>query len=40
MTSNFPPRWISEDGKTMQLVFSGDDHFSLRRMEIQVRGQR
>jgi hypothetical protein len=30
-TSSFPPKWMSEDGRTVHLVFSGDDHFSVRR---------
>jgi len=30
-TSNFPAKWMSEDGKTLNLVFSGDDAFSVRR---------
>lgn len=30
-TSCFPTRWMSEDGRTVHLVFSGDDSFSVRR---------
>lgn len=30
-TSSFPAKWMSEDGKTLHLVFSGDDAFSVRR---------
>jgi hypothetical protein len=30
-TNSFPTKWMSEDGKTLYLVFSGDDHFSVRR---------
>lgn len=30
-TSNFPTRWMSTDGKTLHLVFSGDDCFSVRK---------
>ncbi|MAG94790.1 MAG: hypothetical protein CMJ48_13765 [Planctomycetaceae bacterium] len=30
-TSCFPTKWISEDGKTVHLVFSGDDCFSVRK---------
>ncbi|MFO7904934.1 MAG: serine hydrolase [Pirellulaceae bacterium] len=35
-TSSLPPKWISEDGKTMWLVFSGDDSFSVRRANVTV----
>jgi hypothetical protein len=30
-TSSFPTKWMSPDGRTVHLVFSGDDHFSVRR---------
>lgn len=30
-TSSFPTKWMSQDGKTIHLLFSGDDHFSVRR---------
>jgi hypothetical protein len=30
-TSSFPTRWMSGDGKTLYLVFSGDDSFSVRK---------
>ena len=30
-TSSIPSKWISEDGKTAWLLFSGDDYFSLRK---------
>ncbi|MBI4624852.1 MAG: DUF4185 domain-containing protein, partial [Verrucomicrobia bacterium] len=29
-SSSFPTKWMSADGKTLHLVFSGDDHFSVR----------
>ena len=29
-SSRIPPNWISEDGKTIHLLFSGDDAFSVR----------
>jgi CubicO group peptidase (beta-lactamase class C family) len=29
-TSSLPTKWMSADGRTVHLVFSGDDHFSLR----------
>jgi hypothetical protein len=30
-TSSFPTKWISNDGKTCYLLFSGDDCFSVRK---------
>ena len=30
-TCSFPTKWISSDGKTIHMVFSGDDWFSVRR---------
>jgi hypothetical protein len=30
-TSCFPPKWMSSDGKTCYLLFSGDDCFSVRK---------
>lgn len=30
-TSTIPTKWISDDGKTIHLVFSGDDCFSVRK---------
>jgi hypothetical protein len=30
-TSTFPAKWMSEDGRTCYLLFSGDDCFSVRR---------
>ncbi len=35
-TSSFPPKWMSADGTTLHLVFSGDDCFSLRRATLEV----
>jgi hypothetical protein len=29
-SGNFPTAWMSDDGRTMYLVFSGDDFFSVR----------
>ncbi len=34
-TSSFPTKWMSKDGKTLHLVFSGDDFFSIRRAELR-----
>jgi CubicO group peptidase (beta-lactamase class C family) len=33
-TSTFPTKWMGADGKTIYLVFSGDDSFSVRRAEV------
>jgi hypothetical protein len=30
-TASFPTKWMSPDGKTVHLVFSGNDHFSVRK---------
>ena len=38
-TSSFPAKWISADGKTLHLVFSGDDHFSVRRATLTTADQ-
>jgi len=35
-TSSFPAKWMSADGKTVHLVFSGDDYFSVRRATLAV----
>ncbi|MBN2474477.1 MAG: serine hydrolase [Pirellulales bacterium] len=35
-TAGFPPKWISADGKTLHLVFSGDDCFSVRQVTLTV----
>jgi hypothetical protein len=29
-SASFPSKWISSDGKTLHLVFSGEDSFSVR----------
>lgn len=39
-TSCFPTKWISEDGKTLHLVFSGDDCFSVRQAKLVVKPKR
>jgi hypothetical protein len=36
-TSRFPTRWMSEDGTTVHLAFSGDDSFSVRRATLVLR---
>lgn len=32
----FPTKWMSKDGKTVYLVFAGDDNFALRKAELIV----
>ncbi len=32
-SASFPSKWISNDGRTLHLVFSGNDSFSVRRAE-------
>ncbi len=39
-TSSFPTKWMSADGRTLHLVFSGDDHFSVRRARLTVNDAR
>ncbi len=36
-TCSFPTKWISDDGKTLYLVFSGDDFFSVRKATLTTR---
>jgi hypothetical protein len=31
-TACFPTKWMSQDGKTLYLVFSGNDNFSVRKV--------
>lgn len=35
-TASFPTKWMSEDGRTMHLVFSGDDFFSVRKATLKI----
>jgi CubicO group peptidase (beta-lactamase class C family) len=35
-TASFPTKWMSADGCTLHLVFSGDDCFSVRRATVQL----
>ncbi len=35
-TNSFPTKWMSDDGQTLWLVFSGDDCFSVRRAELMI----
>jgi len=36
-TACFPTKWMSEDGKTCYLVFSGNDNFSVRKVMLDIR---
>jgi len=36
-SGSFPTKWISPDGKTMHLVFSGNDSFSVRQVTLELR---
>jgi hypothetical protein len=38
-SASFPTKWMSADGKTLHLVFSGDDHFSVRKATLTVAGK-
>jgi CubicO group peptidase (beta-lactamase class C family) len=31
-SSSFPTKWMSQDGLTLHLIFSGNDHFSVRKV--------
>jgi CubicO group peptidase (beta-lactamase class C family) len=35
-SSSLPTKWMSADGRTVHLVFSGDDHFSVRQATIRT----
>ena len=37
-TGSFPPKWMSPDGKTIYLVCSGDDAFSVRKATLTTSG--
>jgi hypothetical protein len=36
-SQHFPPKWMSADGRTMHLIFSGDDILSVRRATVKLR---
>jgi hypothetical protein len=36
---DFPAKWMSADGRTLHLVFSGDDSFCVRRATVRLRGR-
>jgi hypothetical protein len=38
-TASFPPKWMSADGKTCYLVFSGNDNFSVRKVIFEIKHQ-
>lgn len=35
-TSSFPTKWMSQSGTTVHLLFSGDDHFSVRKATLSI----
>ena len=35
-SASFPAKWISSDGRTLHLVFSGDDSFAVRRATVSL----
>jgi len=35
-TGSFPPKWMSEDGRTIYLAFSGNDSFSVRKATLTI----
>ena len=37
-TSSFPTKWMSSDGRTVHLLFSGDDCFSVRKAMLAIAG--
>jgi len=37
-TSSLPTKWMSADGRTVHLVFSGDDCFSVRAARLTLAG--
>jgi CubicO group peptidase (beta-lactamase class C family) len=39
-TSSFPTKWMSADGKTVHLVFSGEDSFSVRMAVLETSDRR
>jgi CubicO group peptidase (beta-lactamase class C family) len=39
-SASFPAKWISADGRTLHLVFSGDDSFSVRKAELILAQER
>jgi CubicO group peptidase (beta-lactamase class C family) len=39
-TASFPVKWMSTDGRTLWLVFSGEDHFSVRKASLTLHGEK
>ena len=39
-TASFPTKWMSDDGRTLHLVFSGDDYFSVRQATLALENHR
>ncbi|MFC1713577.1 serine hydrolase [Candidatus Poribacteria bacterium] len=39
-TACFPTKWMSADGKTCYLVFSGNDNFSVRKASLEIRSEK
>ncbi len=39
-TASFPTKWMSADGRTLWLVFSGEDHFSVRKANVTLHCER
>ncbi len=37
-SASFPTKWMSPNGRTLHLVFSGDDHFSVRKATLDLSG--
>jgi hypothetical protein len=37
-TSSLPTKWMSDDGRTVHLAFSGNDQFSVRRATLTIAG--
>lgn len=35
-TCSFPTKWMSQDGRTVHMLFSGDDYFSVRRAVLEI----
>ena len=38
-SSSLPTKWMSPDGRTVHLVFSGEDMFSVRRATLEIKAQ-
>ena len=38
-SASFPTKWMRDDGRTLYLVFSGNDAFSVRRATLRLKDQ-